>query len=103
MPRTSDEAEIAQIGAPAHWRVDPIRHRGEVSFTMHRPQIVATPLTAAVGAIGVLAAVTLVALHTGAGQRLDERARLAVVAGRDAEVTVLSVLGRVSIGAVLAV
>ena len=70
---------------------------------MHRPQSVATPVTAAVGAIGVLVAVTLVALHTGAGQRLDERARLAVVAGRDAELTVLSVLGRVSIGAVLAV
>ena len=70
---------------------------------MHRPQSVATPLAAAAGAIGVLLAVTLVALHTGAGQRLDERARLAVVAGRDAELTVLSLLGRVSIGAVLAV
>jgi len=103
MPRTSDEAEIAQIGTPVHRRVDPIRHRGGVSFTMHRPQSVATPLAAAVGAVGVLLAVTLVALHTGAGQRLDERARLAVVAGRDAELTVLSVLGRVSIGAVLAV
>ena len=45
----------------------------------------------------------MVALHTGAGQRLDERAMRAVVAGRDTELTVLSLLGRVSIGAVLAV
>ncbi len=103
MPGTGEVAQIGQIGAPAASTVDPIRHRGGVSFTMLRPQSVATPLAAAVGAIGVLLAVTLVALHTGAGQRLDERARLAVVAGRDAELTVLSLLGRVSIGAVLAV
>ena len=57
----------------------------------------------AVGAVGVLAAVAVVALRTGAGQRLDEWARTTVVAGRDAEVTVLNLLGRVSIGTVLAV
>lgn len=60
------------------------------------------PLVAA-GAVGALVAVTVVALHTAAGQRLDERAMQTVIAGRDAELTVLSVLGRVSIGAVLAV
>ena len=51
----------------------------------------------------MLVAVAVVALHTGAGQRLDERAMRTVVAGRDTELTVLSLLGRVSIGAVLAV
>lgn len=57
----------------------------------------------AVGSVAALAAVAVVALRTGAGQRLDEWARTTVVAGREAEVTVLSLLGRVSIGAVLAV
>lgn len=51
----------------------------------------------------MLLAVTIVALHTGAGQRLDERAMRTVVAGRETELTVLSLLGRVSIGAVLTV
>jgi len=55
------------------------------------------------GAVGALAAVTVVALHTAAGQRLDDRSMAALVAERDAELTVLSVLGRVSLGAVLAV
>lgn len=61
------------------------------------------PWAAIAGAVGVLVAVAVVALRTGAGQRLDEWARTTVVAGREAEVTVLSILGRVSIGAVLAV
>jgi len=51
----------------------------------------------------VLVVVAIVALHTGAGQRLDERAMRTVVAGRETELTVLSVLGRVSIGTILAV
>ena len=51
----------------------------------------------------MLVVVAIVALHTGAGQRLDERAMRTVVAGRETELTVLSVLGRVSIGAILAV
>ncbi len=57
----------------------------------------------AAGGVAVFAAVTGLALWTGAGQRLDERAMKTMVAGRDAELTVLSLLGRVSIGAVLAV
>ena len=61
------------------------------------------PLAAATGAVAVLVVLTIVALHTGAGQRLDERAMRTVVAGRETELTVLSLLGRVSIGAVLAV
>ena len=63
----------------------------------------ATPLTAAAGAVGVLVAVAAVALHTGSGQRIDQWSMTTVVAGREAELTVLSLLGRVSIGAVLAV
>lgn len=51
----------------------------------------------------MLLVVAIVALHTGAGQRLDERAMRTVVAGRETELAVLSLLGRVSIGAVLAV
>ena len=61
------------------------------------------PLVAAAGAVVVLVVVAIVALHTGAGQRVDERAMRTVVAGRETELTVLSLLGRVSIGAVLAV
>ncbi len=74
-----------------------------MSITAHRPGAAATPVAAAAGAVGVLVAVAIVALRTGAGQRLDDRAMTAVVAGREAELTVLSLLGRVSIGAVLAV
>ena len=50
----------------------------------------------------MLVAVAIVALHTGVGQRVDERAMRTVVAGRETELTVLSLLGRISIGAVLA-
>jgi membrane-associated phospholipid phosphatase len=68
-----------------------------------RPHSAPASWAAAVGAVGVFVTVAVVALRTGAGQRLDEWARTTVVAGREAEVTVLSLLGRVSIGAVLAV
>jgi membrane-associated phospholipid phosphatase len=51
----------------------------------------------------VLVVVAIVALHTGIGQRVDERAMRTVVAGRETELTVLSLLGRVSIGTVLTV
>jgi membrane-associated phospholipid phosphatase len=74
-----------------------------MSFTASRSASVATPLAAAAVSVGVLVAVAVVALHTGAGQRLDERAMRTVVAGRETELTVLSLLGRVSIGTVLAV
>ena len=74
-----------------------------MSMTVPRHVSAATPLTAVAGAVGVLVAVAVVALRTGAGQRLDERAMKSVVAGRETELTVLSLLGQVSIGAVLAV
>lgn len=55
--------------------------------------------------IAVLAAiagllVTQVAIGTAVGQRLDERATDTVVAGRDTQLAVLSLLGYVSIGAI---
>lgn len=72
-------------------------------MTTPRHASAATPLAAMVGAVGVLVAVAMVALRTDAGQRLDQRAMSTVVAGRHAELTVLNLLGLVSIGAVLAV
>ena len=74
-----------------------------VTTIARRNASAAAPWAAAVGAAGMLVLVSVVALRTGAGQRLDEWARTTVVAGREAEVTVLSILGRVSIGTVLAV
>ena len=74
-----------------------------VSTTARRNASAAASWAVAVGAVGVLVVVSVVALRTGTGQRLDEWARTTVVAGREAEVTVLSILGRVSIGAVLTV
>jgi hypothetical protein len=74
-----------------------------MSTTARRNASAAASWAVAVGAVGALVLVSVVALRTGAGQRLDEWARTTVVAGREAEVTVLSILGRVSIGAVLAV
>ncbi len=74
-----------------------------MSVTIPRPDSAAASLAGAVGAVATLTLVAFLALHTGAGQRLDERAMRSVVAERDTELAVLSLLGRVSIGAVLAV
>ncbi|MEH3034178.1 MAG: phosphatase PAP2 family protein [Aeromicrobium erythreum] len=60
-------------------------------------------LAAVVAGVSLTALVAVVALSTRAGQDLDGRAFYAVVVSRDSLVTVLSVLGRVSIAAVLAV
>lgn len=63
------------------------------------PAAVATVLVA-----GALAALLVrVALRSGQGQDWDDSAMRTVVAGRDAQLTLLSVLGYVSIGAILAV
>ncbi len=51
----------------------------------------------------MLVAVAEIALHTGAGQSVDDRAMAAVVAGHEARIAVLGVLGNVSIGAVMTV
>lgn len=54
-------------------------------------------------ALIVIAGLALGAVTTHTGQRIDQSAMSAVGAGRDSELTVLSVLGRISIGAVLVV
>ncbi len=60
---------------------------------------VATVIVAGAG----LAAVAHFALQSYRGQQWDDSAMRTVIAGRDAQVTLLSVLGYVSIGAILAV
>lgn len=57
----------------------------------------------ATGAVVVCAVLAAVVLGTPLGQRLDERAMNTVVAGRDTQLQVLSVLGYVSIGAIVLV
>lgn len=64
-----------------------------------------TPGAVATALISVAAVLLLVrvALHSDRGQQWDDSAMRTVVAGRDAQLTLLSVLGYVSIGAILAV
>lgn len=57
----------------------------------------------AVAATLALAAIVRLALGSARGQRWDDQAMTTVVVGRDARLTVLSVLGYVSIGAIVAV
>lgn len=64
---------------------------------------VAIRLLVAVAATGALALLAWFVLRTGTGQRWDDGAMSTVVAGRDARLTVLSLLGRVSIGAIVVV
>ncbi len=54
-------------------------------------------------ALALLGALTAAALWTAGGQQMDESAMRTVSAGRDTQLTLLSVLGRVSIGAVVTV
>lgn len=58
---------------------------------------------ALLGGVAGTALLTWFAVLTLPGQELDQRAMTAVTAGRDAQLWVLSLLGRVSIGAVLLV
>ncbi|MEO6606122.1 MAG: phosphatase PAP2 family protein [Aeromicrobium sp.] len=53
--------------------------------------------------VAAVALLVRVALHSDQGQQWDDSAMRTVVAGRDAQLTLLSVLGYVSIGAILAV
>ena len=99
MPRTSGGTENGSDRRP----VGVIGHRMGMTTIAGRYESAAASWAVAVGSVAALAAVAVVALRTGAGQRLDEWARTTVVAGGEAEVTVLSLLGRISIGAVLAV
>jgi len=61
------------------------------------------PATGVAGAAIALYVVVHIALRTGTGQTWDHEAMSTVYAGREAKLAVLSVLGRVSIGLVLAV
>jgi membrane-associated phospholipid phosphatase len=78
-----------------------------MTATDSRPREVARSRAPAVAAVvlGIAgtAALTWFAVMTLPGQELDQRAMTTVTAGRDAQLWVLSVLGRVSIGAVLLV
>lgn len=67
-----------------------------------RPDV-AIRLLVAVAAAGGLAVLAWFVLRTGTGQRWDDGAMSTVVAGRDTRLTVLSLLGRISIGAIVVV
>lgn len=73
--------------------------RSAVAGTSVRPRAAVVAVLAALG----LLAVTAVALWTASGQDLDESSMNTVVAGRDTQLAVLSVLGYVSIAAVAVV
>lgn len=62
-------------------------------------------VSALVGLLALAATAALIrtALHTATGQRLDQAAMFALVSARGTETTLLSVLGRVSIGAIVTV
>jgi membrane-associated phospholipid phosphatase len=74
-----------------------------MSSTVVRREAVVRSLPVAVLAAIGLTVIAQVALHTASGQRLDDRALRTVVAGRDTELAVLSLLGYVSATAVLTV
>ena len=69
-------------------------------MTRTRSSVVGPALVVGVGAAALFFAVVSVALWSTTGQAADEDAMLAVTAGREARLTLLSILGRVSIGTV---
>lgn len=62
-----------------------------------------TALGAAMASSAVLVALVVICLHSTTGQHWDDSAMRTVVAGRDTKLRVLSVLGYVSIGAIVIV
>ncbi|MFI5429694.1 hypothetical protein [Aeromicrobium sp. UC242_57] len=60
-------------------------------------------LAAGLGGLAVLIGLVVVCLHSASGQQWDDSAMRTVVAGRDTKLTVLSVLGYISIGAIIVV
>ncbi|WP_344327863.1 phosphatase PAP2 family protein [Aeromicrobium halocynthiae] len=60
-------------------------------------------LLVALGSVVSLTVLAWFVLRTGVGQRWDDGAMTTVVAGRDTRLTVLSLLGRVSIGTIVVV
>lgn len=65
--------------------------------------VTAPTLLVAVIAVTVFVAIVRIALWSPSGQSADDRAMLTVVAGRDARLALLSVLGRVSVWSVATV
>ncbi len=74
-----------------------------MSSTASRHDTAAGAVATVVVTGAALAAVTHIALQSSRGQQWDDSAMRTVIAGRDAQLTLLSVLGYVSIGAILAV
>jgi membrane-associated phospholipid phosphatase len=74
-----------------------------MSSTMARRDSAAVAATTAVVAVATLGLLVRVALQSDRGQHWDNSAMKTVVAGRDAQLRVLSVLGYVSIGAIAVV
>ncbi len=74
-----------------------------MSLLATRRDTAAGAVATALASVAVVALLVRVALHTDQGQQWDDSAMKTVVAGRDAQLTLLSVLGNVSIGAILAV
>jgi membrane-associated phospholipid phosphatase len=74
-----------------------------MSSTMARRDSAPVAAATAVIAVATLAAIVRIALQSTRGQHWDNSAMKTVVAGRDAQLRVLSVLGYVSIGAIAVV
>jgi len=74
-----------------------------MSTTAVRRDTALPALVAAVAAAATLVAMVRVALQSSRGQQWDDDAMRTVVAGRDTKLTLLSGLGYVSIGAIVAV
>lgn len=74
-------------------------------MTLLTPHRSAAPvaLSATIAAGATLLGLVVLCLHSATGQRWDDSAMRTVVAGRDTKLTVLSVLGYVSIGAIIIV
>jgi len=78
-------------------------HPGAMSLATRERTAPTIPVVGVVGAATALYVVVRIALGTNTGQTWDHEAMSTVYAGREAKLAVLSVLGRVSIGLVLAV
>ncbi|MDR7085512.1 membrane-associated phospholipid phosphatase [Aeromicrobium panaciterrae] len=74
-----------------------------MSLTATRRDTTAAAVATAFVSVATLALLVRFALNSDRGQQWDDSAMRTVIAGRDAQLTLLSVLGYVSIGAILAV
>ena len=74
-----------------------------MSIVATRRDTTAAAVATALVSVATLALLVRFALNSDRGQQWDDSAMRTVVAGRDTELTLLSILGYVSIGAILAV